>query len=58
VTKSAALVGVVNSLMLLAIAFGVPLSNNQQLAIGVAVNATLVAVAAWRDPQVPFGRVE
>jgi uncharacterized membrane protein len=54
-TKSAALVGLVNAALALAYAFGWDVSAEQQVAIVAAVNALLVVVAAWRDPAVPFG---
>lgn len=55
-TKSAALLGVVNGVLALLLAFGVDVSNEQQAAITGIVNAVLVAVVAWRDPAVPFGK--
>jgi uncharacterized membrane protein len=55
VTKSAAIVAIVNSALALLLAFGVSLSDDQQLAIIGAVNAALVLIAAWHDPKVPFG---
>lgn len=54
-TKSAAIVGAVNAVLATLLAFGVDLTEGQQLAIVGAVNALLVLIAAWRDPKVPFG---
>lgn len=54
-TKSAAVVGIVNAALALLLAFGVSLSDDQQVAIIAGVNALLVLIAAWHDPKVPFG---
>lgn len=54
-TKSAALLGVVNSVLALVLAAGVDISTELQVAITGLVNAVLIAVVAWRDPSVPFG---
>jgi hypothetical protein len=55
-TKTAALLGVINAGLALLLAFGVNVTQAQQAGITGAVNAVLVLVAAWRDPAVPFGR--
>lgn len=57
-TKSAAIVGAVNAVLALLLAFGVSVSDGQQLAIVGAVNAALILIAALRDPAVPFGKTE
>lgn len=53
-TKSAAILALVNSAMFLLLAFGVEISDSQQLAITGIVNAAMVVVAAFFDPKVPF----
>jgi hypothetical protein len=50
--KSAAVIGAVNAVLALLLAFGIDVSEGQQVAIVGAVNAALVLVAAWRDPSV------
>ena len=57
-TKAAALLGAVNAALALLLAYGVDISEGQQVAITGAVNALIVLVTAWRDPAVPFGPVE
>lgn len=54
-TKSAALLGVVNAVLALLLAFGIDVSPEQQAAVTGIVNAILVAAVAWHDPTVPFG---
>lgn len=55
-TKNAAILGVVNSILALLLAYGVDVSTDQQVAITGLVNAVLILVVAWRDPGVPFGK--
>lgn len=55
-TKTAAILGAVNAVLALLLAFGVDVSSEQQAAITGIVNALLVLGAALLDPQVPFGR--
>lgn len=55
-TKQAAILGVVNALLALLIAFGTDITQDQQVAITAAVNAVLIAGAAFFDPAVPFGK--
>ena len=55
-SKSAAILGVVNAVLALLLAFGIEVSDAQQLAITGIVNAVLVAGAVLLDPAVPFGR--
>lgn len=50
--KNAAIIGVVNAALALLLAFGVDISDGQQVAVVGAVNALLVLIAAWRDPSV------
>lgn len=57
-TKSASIVAVVNAALAALIAFGVDLSAEQQVALVGVVNAVLILIAAWRDPDVPFGNAE
>lgn len=53
-TKTAALIGLINAFLILLTAFGVELSDAQRAAIVTAVNAVLVAAAAWLDPSIPW----
>ena len=55
-TKTAAILGVVNAVLALLLAFGFDVTPEQQAAITGIVNALLVLGAALFDPQVPFGR--
>lgn len=55
-TKSAAIVGFVNSVMYLLLEYGVAISPGQQAAITGCVNALMLLVAVLFDPKVPFGR--
>lgn len=57
-TKSAYLIALVQACLALAVLFGVDLSADQIAGILAALTALLAFVAAWHDPQVPFGRVE
>lgn len=50
--KNAAIIGAVNAALALLLAFGVSISDGQQVAVVGAVNAALVLIAAWRDPRV------
>lgn len=54
-TKSAAILGAVNAGMAAVLAFGVNVSDAQQLAITGVVNAVLILIAAWNDPDNSFG---
>ena len=56
-TKSAAIVGVVNAVLAGLLAFGVELTEAQTVAIVGIVNTFLIAFAAFKDPKVPFGNV-
>lgn len=57
--KNAAIIGAVNAALALLLAFGVSISDGQQVALVGAVNALLVLLAAWRDPNVQsFGPSE
>jgi len=58
VTKSAAIVAVVNAALAALIAFGIDLTDAQVIAVTGFVNAALVLAAAWMDPKIPFGRVQ
>ncbi len=53
-TKTAAILGVVNAALAALLAFGVSVSNDQQAAIVGGVNALLVAITAFVDPKIPF----
>lgn len=55
-TKTAAVVAFVNSVLLVVTAFGLELSQEQQAAIIGVVNALIVLVAALIDPRVPLGK--
>lgn len=55
-TKTAATVAAVNAIIAVASLTVLSLSEDQLAAIYVAVNAVAVAVAAWFDPAVPFGK--
>lgn len=56
-TKTAAILAAVNALLALLLAFGVDLSDAQQVALVGGVNAALVLVHAWLDPAVTsFGK--
>lgn len=55
-TKSAAILGVVNSLLALLLAAGLNIDNELQVAIVGFVNALLILGVAFFDPKVPFGR--
>lgn len=57
-SKSAAILGVVNAVMALFLAFGLAISDAQQVAITGVVNALLILGAVLLDPKVPFGKVE
>ena len=57
-TKSASIVGFVNSVMFLGLAFGVDISDVQQAAVTGIVNAGLVLGAVLLDPKIPFGNVQ
>lgn len=50
--KNAAILGAVNALLALLLAFGIDISDGQQVAVVGAVNAVLVLIAAWNDPKV------
>lgn len=54
-TKTAAILGVVNAGLALLLAFGVDVSQDQQAAITGGVNAVLILLTAVFDPKVPFG---
>ena len=54
-TKSAAIVGAVNAVLALLLAFGFEVSGEQQAAITGIVNALLILGAALLDPKIPFG---
>lgn len=54
-TKTAAILAVVNAALALLLAFGVDVTQEQQAAITGIVNAVLVLGAAFLDPKVPFG---
>lgn len=55
-TKTAAILGVVNAALALLLAFGVDVTQEQQAAITGGVNAALILAAALFDPNVPFGK--
>ena len=56
-TKTAAVLALTNALLAVLLAFGVHLSTDQRVAITGAVNAVLVAAAAFWDPHFQgFGR--
>lgn len=57
-TKTAAIMGLVNAVLYALLAFGVALSDGQQLAITGLANALLVLAAVLLDPKVPFGRYD
>lgn len=57
-TKSVAIIGVVNAALALALAFGVDLTQEQTAAIVGVVNAGLIVAAAFLDPKIPFGRIQ
>ena len=54
-TKTAAILTVVNAALALLLAFGVDVSQDQQAAITGIVNAVLLLGAVWFDQKVPFG---
>lgn len=57
VTKTAAVLGIVNAALAALLAFGVSITPEQQTAIVAVVNAVLIAVTVFLDPKVPgFGR--
>lgn len=59
ITKTAALVGVVNSAIALLVAFGIDVTAEQSAAIIAVANALMLAAAAYLDPEVPwFGITE
>jgi hypothetical protein len=58
VSKTAAILGVVNAALALLLAFGINVSEAQQAGITGGVNAVLVAAAVFLDPKVPFGPVK
>lgn len=53
-TKIAAIVAVVNSVLALAIAFGVEITAEQAALVVAVANAGVVAVAAYLDPEIPW----
>lgn len=53
-TKIAAILAAVNAALALVLSFGIDVTQPQQAAITVAINALLVLVAVIRDPNVPF----
>lgn len=55
-TKTAAILGVVNAILALLLAFGFNVTPEQQAAITGVVNAILILGAAIFDPRVPFGK--
>lgn len=55
-TKTAAILGLVNAIMAAVLAFGVDITAEQQFAIIAVVNAILVFVTAFIDPKIPWGR--
>lgn len=57
-TKSAAIMGVINALLAALLAFGIALTDTQVVAISAAANAVLILIAAFLDPKIPFGRQE
>lgn len=57
-TKAAAILGAVNAALVLLVAFGVNVSDAQQVAIVAGVNAVLVLFAALLDPRIPFGKTD
>ena len=57
-TKSASIIGFVNSVMFLGLAFGIDISDVQQAAVTGIVNAGLILGAVLLDPKVPFGPVQ
>ena len=57
-TKTAAILTVVNAALALLLAFGVDVSQDQQAAITGIVNAVLLLGAVWFDPKVPFGNTQ
>ena len=50
------IVGAVNAVIGLLIAFNVALDSSQQAAIVAVVNALLAVAAAFLDPKVPIGK--
>jgi len=50
--RNAAILGIVNAGLAALLAFGIDVSDNQQLAVVGAVNAVLILIAAYRDPSV------
>ena len=54
VTKTAAILGIVNAALALLLALGVNVTQDQQAAITGIVNALLIAGAAFLDPKVPY----
>lgn len=56
-TKTAAILALLNSVMFALLAWGVEISDGQQAAVTGFANALLVFVAAMLDPKVPFGKV-
>lgn len=54
-TKTAAILGAVNAVLALALAFGFDITPEQQAAVTGIVNAVLILGAALLDPKVPFG---
>jgi hypothetical protein len=54
VTLTAAIIGVVNTVLAAVVTFGVNLSDSQSTAITAAVNAVLVLVAVMLNPASRF----
>ena len=57
-TKTAAILGALNAVLVLLLAFGVSVSDAQIAAIMTFANAVLVLGAALLDPNVPFGKTD
>lgn len=57
-TKTAAIMGVVNAVLFALLAFGVSISDTQQLAVTGLANALLILGAVLFDPMVPFGKYD
>jgi hypothetical protein len=55
-TKTAAILGAINAVLALLLAFGFDVTSEQQAAITGIANALLVLGAALFDPKVPFGK--